>query len=130
MPEFRVCRYVMIEQFDIVEAESKEAVQAMIDADKGIDMTLSDDTAEYGPIAIFQEELMVVGPDPIPLESVSKLAEQNRILRKVLKLVAEECRNTPKREDDPHLSHNYDQGLIAETVLAVRAALEATKEKA
>ena len=55
-------------------------------------------------------------------------ADRVRILRDALERVSEECQNTPKHEDDPHLNYTYD-GLIAETVLMVRAALEATKEK-
>ena len=55
-----------------------------------------------------------------------KLREQVRILREALQRVSKECPDTPKIEDDPHLTHTYD-GLIAETVLAVRTALEATK---
>lgn len=59
-----------------------------------------------------------------------QLRDHVRILRNALELVVKECTNTPSSDDDPHLSHSYDQGLMAETVLSVRSALEATKEGA
>ena len=58
-----------------------------------------------------------------------KLREQVRILREALERVSKECPDTPKLEDDPDLTYAYDV-LIAETVLMVRTALEATKEGA
>ena len=58
-----------------------------------------------------------------------KLREQVRILREALGRVSKECPDAPKLEDDPDLTYAYDV-LIAETVLMVRAALEATKEGA
>ena len=61
------------------------------------------------------------------IESAPLLAEQVRILREALERVNSECDSTP--HEDPHLCHAYDS-VTAETVVAVRAALEATKEGA
>ena len=52
------------------------------------------------------------------------LKEHIRILRKALERVNRECDATP--HEDPHLCYTYDS-VTAETVVAVRAALEATK---
>ena len=56
-----------------------------------------------------------------------KLREQVKILREALERVNRECDSTP--HEDPHLCHAYDS-VTAETVIAVRAVLEATKEGA
>ena len=56
---------------------------------------------------------------------IGNLREQVRVLREALERVNRECDSTP--HEDPHLCHAYDS-VTAETVIAVRAALEATKE--
>lgn len=61
------------------------------------------------------------------MEEAEKLREQVRILREALERVNRECTITPN--EDPHLCHDYDS-VSAETVIAVRTTLEATKEGA
>ena len=56
---------------------------------------------------------------------IGNLREQVRILREALERVNSECDATP--HEDPHLCYTYDS-VTAETVVAVRAALEATKK--
>ena len=58
---------------------------------------------------------------------IGNLREQVKILREALERVNRECDSTP--HEDPHLCHAYDP-VTAETVIAVRAVLEATKEGA
>ena len=58
-------------------------------------------------------------------DEIGNLREQVRILREALERVNRECDATP--HEDPHLCYTYDS-VTAATVVAVRAALEATKE--
>lgn len=121
MPLFRICRYALIEQFDIVEAASSEEARALVDADK-VDMTLADETAEYGPLAIYPEYEMEIGPDPLPLESVSKPIKQALILREALERFAD----FPVDGNENECAWRALDKIEREA----KAALEATKEGA
>jgi len=131
MPLFRICRYALIEQFDIVEAASSEEARALVDADK-VDMTLADETAEYGPLAIYPEYEMEIGPDPLPLESVSKPIKQALILREALERTQKYAENELARMEENEFLPEDElvTEAIRSDVSAGRAALEATKEGA
>lgn len=111
MPKFCIIRYELIEAFGHVNAETQE--QALEAWEKGrIDLQSADDTTERGPITVFEMKPNEVGPDPLPLNSVTRLREQSRILR----------------EAGHGVINAWESGDLAGAVRKLSAALEATKE--
>lgn len=111
MPKFCIIRYELIEAFGHVNTETQE--QALEAWEKGrIDLQSADDTTERGPITVFEMKPNEVGPDPLPLNSVTRLREQSRILR----------------EAGQGVINAWESGDLAGAVRKLSAALEATKE--
>ena len=127
MPKFCIIRYELIEAFGHVNAETQE--QALEAWEKGrIDLQSADDTTERGPITVFEMKPNEVGPDPLPLNSVTRLREQSRILREALEGIMA-CVEAEWGAD--FLPYNLSETADAQAnaaIIAARTALEATKE--
>lgn len=130
----RATRYVLIEQIGDIIAESIEDAKEKFDrlGDDALEyghMELVDETTEYGPLVFRELRGDYSYDDPPPLESVSKLREQVRILREALEA------NKLRMEIAAEYLHRF-QGACAyhgdQLVRAIKAAniaLETTKEQ-
>lgn len=88
MKNFCIIRYELIEAFGHVNADTPE--QALEAWENGrVELTSSDDTTERGPISVFEMKQNEVGPEPLPLNSVTHLAKQVRVLREALSACVE-----------------------------------------
>ena len=141
---FRICRYVLIEEFDHVKAESESEARLLWDSGK-VELRLQYETTECGPIAIYEElEGPVVGHDPLPLDSVTKLRAQVATMREALTRIREGSAHTGRwldgngtecKEDDPNAewepyTADEQRTWLATVVETAETALEATKEGA